>query len=433
MNLRSTLAIVTLVVLAAACKKEFDEPPVRTLPTGSVLTVAELRALFTGDPIRFRGDSSVYAVVTADEQNGNLYKNVYVQDHTGAIVLRLVNPGGLYQGDSIRIYLPGTTLSSYQNLLQLDSVNVDNNVVKQATLVPKAPETVTIAQLNQVYSPAWTNPWQAKLIRLEGVEFILSELGTTYADAVNQETLNKTLSDCDNTILVRNSGYANFANQQLPSGNGSFVGVVGQFGDDMQLFIRNINEVQLDNIDERCDPIPEPCPPASNVAEDFASGTSNVDLSLECWFNLATAGTRVWRGYSDAGQICAQATAFQSGNPADVAWLVSPTLQFTPGMSLSLRSQYAFWVDGQVPFKAFVSTNFNGSNASTANWTEITGATFANSPTHSFNTWVPSGQIPLDGFLPDGYTGSFVVAFRYTGSGPNGQTTNYRIDDVVIQ
>jgi len=37
------------------------------------------------------------------------------------------------------------------------------------------------------------------------------------------------------------------------------------------------------------------------------------------------------------------------------------------------------------------------------------------------------------GFLPDGYTGSFVVAFRYTGSGPNSQTTNYRIDDVVIQ
>lgn len=423
MNLRLTVLISGLVVLAVACKKEFDAPPVRTLPTGSVLTVAQLRGLFTGNPIRFRGDSSVYAVVTADEQSGNLYKNVFVQDHTGAIVMRLVNPGGLYQGDSIRIYLPGTTLSMYQGLLQLDSVNVDNNVVKQATLIDKEPELVTIAQI--------TPSMQAKLIRLENVEFIQSELGSTYADAVNQSTVNRTLSDCQNNVIVRTSGFANFAGQSLPSGNGSFVAVVGQFNDDMQLFIRDISEVQLTG--ERCDPIPEPCDPVPAVTQDFATGVSNVDLSLECWFNVATAGSRVWRGYSDAGQICAQATAFQSSNSSDVAWLISPNLQFAPGMSLSLRTQYAFWVNGQVPFKAFVSTNFNGTNAATANWNEITGATFANSPTHAFNTWIPSGQIPLAGFLPDGFTGSFVVAFRYTGSGPNSQTTNYRIDDVVIQ
>ncbi|MFN9326719.1 MAG: DUF5689 domain-containing protein, partial [Flavobacteriales bacterium] len=247
MNFRLTVLIAGLVVLAVACKKEFDSPPVRALPTGSVMTVAELRGLFTGNPIRFRGDSSVYAVVTADEQSGNLYKNVFVQDHTGAIVMRLVNPGGLYQGDSIRIYLPGTTLSMYQGLLQLDSVNVDNNVVKQATLIEKEPELVTIAQI--------TPSMQAKLIRLENVEFIQSELGSTYADAVNQSTVNRTLSDCQNNVIVRTSGFANFAGQTLPNGNGSFVAVVGQFNDDMQLFIRDINEVQLNG--ERCDPIPE--------------------------------------------------------------------------------------------------------------------------------------------------------------------------------
>jgi hypothetical protein len=39
----------------------------------------------------------------------------------------------------------------------------------------------------------------------------------------------------------------------------------------------------------------------------------------------------------------------------------------------------------------------------------------------------------LGDYLPAGYTGTFAVAFRYTGAGPSGQTTNYRIDDVVIQ
>lgn len=79
-------------------QEEFDTPPVRSIPVGDQLTVAELRALYTGTPKRFGGDSSVYAVVTADEQSGNLYKNVYVQDRTGAIIIRLLNSGGLYQG-----------------------------------------------------------------------------------------------------------------------------------------------------------------------------------------------------------------------------------------------------------------------------------------------------------------------------------------------
>ncbi|MCB0814009.1 MAG: hypothetical protein KDB87_12735, partial [Flavobacteriales bacterium] len=90
------------VLLLAACKKDWDSPPARTIPVGSVLTVAELRALYQGTPVRFTEDKSVYAVVTADESNGNLYKEVYVQDHTAAINLRLPFSGGLYVGDSIR-------------------------------------------------------------------------------------------------------------------------------------------------------------------------------------------------------------------------------------------------------------------------------------------------------------------------------------------
>ncbi len=50
---------------------------------------------------------STYGVVVGDESSGNIYKNSYVQDSTGAINLRLINPGGLYVGDSIRIYLKG--------------------------------------------------------------------------------------------------------------------------------------------------------------------------------------------------------------------------------------------------------------------------------------------------------------------------------------
>ena len=59
--------------------------------------------------------------MNSDENDGNFYKNVYVQDATGGLCLRLLNSGGLYIGDSIRIYLPGTVLAPYNGLMQLDS------------------------------------------------------------------------------------------------------------------------------------------------------------------------------------------------------------------------------------------------------------------------------------------------------------------------
>jgi hypothetical protein len=422
MTRNSAPFLLGALLLLAACEKPIDSPPRRSLPVGQALTVAELRALFTGTPKRFAGDSSVYAVVTADEESGNLYKNVYVQDHTGAIVLRLVNSGGLYQGDSIRIYLPGTILSNYQGLLQLDSVDVDNNVVKQAVGVQKQPQLVTIAQV--------TPDMQGKLVRLEGVEFITSEAcnGLTYANAATQQTVNRTLSDCTGNVIVRNSGYANFAGQPLPSGNGSIVAVVGQFQTTMQLFIRKVSEVQMNGA--RCAPCPVPCATVPSVSQNFSTAASNVDISLECWANQAEVGSRFWRGFAVSGDMAAQATAFGSSNASDVAWLITPRVDFQPGMLLSFRSQRRFGAAGHDPFKLFISTNYNGNNLATANWTEV-ACTYA-TPSTADQVWVNSGPIDVSTALPTGYTGSFSVGFRYTGSGTSGQTTNFLIDDIAI-
>lgn len=425
MNLRTAVLTLAVAVLAVACKKEFDSPPERTLPVGAVLTVAELRALFTGTPVHFDTDRSVYAVVTADEQNGNLYKNIYIQDHTGAIVMRLLNSGGLYQGDSIRIYLPGTVLGVYAGMMQLDSVDVDNNVVKQATQVAKAPELVTLAQI--------TPAMQGRLVRIDGVEFPVAEIGQTYADATNQSTINRNLTDCSTSVLVRTSGYANFAGQQLPSGNGSFVGVVGQFNSDMQLFIRNVNEVQLFSIEDRCEPLPTLCDPTASVNESFATSVSNVNINLECWVNTPQAGDRVWRGYTITADnnMTAQATAYGSSNGSDIAWMITPVVNYVPGMALTFRSQRGFGVAGHDALAVFVSTDYNIANLSSANWTALPAA-LANASTPD-QVWVTSGSVDLGASLPAGYSGPFVIGFRYTGSDPNGQTTNVRIDDVDIQ
>ena len=439
-TLKLVMLLLTGSLFMAGCKKELDAPPVPTLPVGQVLTVQQLRDLLPIDvqSKRFVGDSSVYAVVTADEQNGNLYRNVYVQDHTAAIQLRLQNSGGLYQGDSIRIYLKGTIVSRYQGMMKLDSVDVDNNIVKQATQVAKAPLQLTLHQLDSIWNSAGGNEFlQAKLIKVTDVEFAMGEacFGSTYADAIGQNTVNRMLTDCDDELIVRTSGYANFAAQALPTGHGSIVGVLGEFLGDAQLFIRDINEVQLNGAD-RCAPCPMPCPPVQGVNENFSLAASNVDIIAgthttdTCWQNQPTVGSRLWRGNAVSGNMAAQATAFGSSNAQDVTWLVTPPVMYAPGMSLSFRSQRGFGVAGHDPFGLFISTNYLISPA-TATWSPVS-STYA-TPATADQVWVESGAIDLGAYLPAGYSGSFVIGFRYTGSAPNGQTTNFRIDDVVIQ
>ncbi len=71
-SLKFALALPFLALLSA-CDKDFDSPPKQTMPVGSVVTIAELKAMFTLNPVHFDTAMSVYAVVNSDENDGNFY------------------------------------------------------------------------------------------------------------------------------------------------------------------------------------------------------------------------------------------------------------------------------------------------------------------------------------------------------------------------
>ncbi|MBS1581428.1 MAG: choice-of-anchor J domain-containing protein [Bacteroidetes bacterium] len=422
MTLAQRLALIAVPAMLATafigCKKEFDSPPERTVPQGAVITLAQLRALYQGAPVHFSDTAgavnTVYAVVTADEQDGNLYKNIYIQDHTGAIVMRLLNSGGLYRGDSIRIYLPGCVLSSYQSMLQLDSVNVDNNVVKQATGVVIVPETLSIAQV--------TPDKQARLIYLSGVEFAPSDTALTWSDAVGQTTQNRNLKDCNGgTIVVRTSGYADYAGVRLPTGKGSLVANVGQFASTMQLSLRSLPEVHMDG--PRCGQTGT-CEPTTSLTQDFSTLANNAVVNLDCWYNVHTVGSGSWKGRDDGSTLCAEATTV-SFDASNETWLVSAPVTYQAGMHLSLSTMRTVGTaDG---LSLFVSTDFTNGNVAAATWTPLTGVALANG-TSAAGTWIASGAFDLAPFLSAG--NNFVIGIKYTGSAAN--TATYRLDNVTV-
>ncbi len=237
-------AIFILAILSSffvSCKKEFDAPKKWDRPTGQVYTIAQLRALFDSNsgPVVFNDHASVYATVTMDEMSGNIYRSVYIQDATSAIQLRLQAPSGLYLGDSIRVYLKGTTVNRYLGMYQIDNVNGDFNVEKIAVQKFIQPKTITLTQLN-------TGQFQSQLIRLEEVQFRSAELGKTFADKPNLVSEDRILENCSGqSVIVRTSGYANFADRQVPTGRGSVIAIASTFITTTQLVLRNFQEVNL--------------------------------------------------------------------------------------------------------------------------------------------------------------------------------------------
>lgn len=235
------LGLALAFTLGSCIDDNYDIPTSADIPLGHVMTVEQLKDLCPPGTIhKFVGDTSVVAVVTMDDKSGNLYKEAYIQDATGGVVVRLESPGGLYQGDSIYINLKGTTLKYYRKVFQIDSVNVDENIMKRAVGIVTEPQVVTIAQLS-------TWDYQAELVKIENVQFVDSDTSKTYADADNLEYGELTLQDeFGNSVIVRSSGYAKFARQNVPNGNGSIIAIAGRYDDMVQLAIRRTSEVQLD-------------------------------------------------------------------------------------------------------------------------------------------------------------------------------------------
>lgn len=412
---------LSIFFVTSCVKKEWDEPPVAAIPVGQLLTVQDLVDTFNNVPIKFDQDYSLFGVITADDKSGNLYRNFYLQDNTGAILLRTLFSGGLAEGDSVRVALKGVTLTQFSGLMQLDSVNVDKNVIKQATQKFVQPQIVTLEQ-------ALNDPTLiAKLIKIENVEFATSDLGSTFANAAQLQTQNRNLVDCNgNTIIVRTSGYANFANTVVPPGSGSLVAILGNFNTTRQLYIRRVSDLEMTG--ERCTGGPVVCDPVASVSEDFSTAVNNIDISLACWSNMATVGGRVWRGSQNTttGNLSAQANSFSSGE-ANETWLVSPPVQANGANNLSFESQMVFWTHSGLT--VWLSINYEGGNPNGASWMQIP-ATIAGES--SGTAWIQSGTIPLSMSMPQGYSGTFRVGFKYNGNGTTAQTGTFRIDNVSI-
>ena len=274
---KQILIISLLIISITSCvKKDFD-PPVIPNPcdanTGLIpnVTIFDIQKLYNNGQLdtlkdkvySFPADSNyvLEATVTSSDEEGNFYKEMYIQDETGAMKIS-IDASSIYndfnQGQIIQIkltdlniekgdfiYSLGMGLYDSSGLGRIPSPLVNNYIFRKScpqdtNLNPK------ILQIGSFYDIEI-----GKLVKFENVEFIASDTGTTYANAEKQKALNKTIKDCNgNELIVRTSGYATFASDTIPSGKGSITGILSKYGQDYQLYIVKIKDVKMDSI--RC-------------------------------------------------------------------------------------------------------------------------------------------------------------------------------------
>lgn len=417
-TIKLPIVIVLIAVFFMSCEREFDSPPIPQISEGQIINLEQLRELHTGSDLTITDSLSVYAVVTMDETSGNLYKEAYVQDGTASMYLRFTSSSGLYEGDSIRIDLQGTTLKIYNMMLQLDSLDADLNIFKQATQLATVSETTTLAEIALDGSS-----FQAKLVQINNVEFICDDLNNSFADGTNQESLNRYLQDeIGNQLIVRTSGYSNFADQIIPSGNGTVTAIVSQYNDDVQILLRRPSEAQLtnDRIDD-CD------------GTGGGSGNGSLILNKNFDDNSVTSGgwtTQLVSGPSncdwgiyEGSNSAAKASNYLDGtNSACESWLISPAVDLTGTTpSLSFRNTYNFSGD---PLMLMVSNDYSGTgDPNSANWTDITSQVVWSGGGFE---WLSSGDIDLSNYTQ----ANVYIAYKYIGSNSDGST--WEIDDVQI-
>ncbi len=401
-------------------------------PAAANATIADLKALSpNGDLTQITSDLVVDVVVTADDEFGNFYKKIYVQDATGGLQIGLnfrdLALRGYKVGNKLRIkaqdlyiakkfdeYVLGDVYNGGIGRIP-DAIDQDHLYILNETATPetsvKALTDFSVEDLG-------------KLVQVQNVQFNYKDVGEqlAFSDGDNYppspKSANRILENCNgDQIIMRSSGYAAFADAHTPAMQGTVTGILGIYNGNYQIYIRNIQDLDMQT--PRCNP--------EKLMESFGHTVKDEALDLTNWTNIAQVGTRKWFGgfYGNAVNHYAEMNAYRSGESINISWLISPAIQVENGNLLNFDTAKAYWKHNAL--SVWISTDFNGIDVTAATWEPLTARLATDTdPNHA---WINSGDVDLSA-----YAGKTVyIAFKYVGGDNPTGTTTYRVDNVLVK
>ncbi|WP_444341414.1 DUF5689 domain-containing protein [Phocaeicola plebeius] len=260
MKLLRNISLPLIASLALfACERDYDAPlltePEYTGPAANI-TISELRtenaAAAEDAPIIITKDQVLKAVITGNDESGNIFKKIYLQDETGAIEME-VDQSSVYNyypvGQTVYVDLNGLSISVYGDEQQLGHPegylfrtpweDFEKHVSKDGWANPENAKPVVIDDISTIN--AAPDNYKFKLVQFTGVTFQNGGKGIfAPEDGYGEENITDSHG---NTIMIRTSNYASFAGNKLPEGKGNVTGILGRFRGTWQLTLRTANDV----------------------------------------------------------------------------------------------------------------------------------------------------------------------------------------------
>lgn len=424
--------LMAVAIFFTSCVKDkFDEPPVDgPFPDITAnITIKDLKNLYTGSVVQITEDLIIEGVVVADDRSGNFYKTMVIQDSTAGISIRLDRTNLFTDypiGRKVYIKCKNLYLGAYRNLIQLGggvdlTDPADPSIQTIASLlidkyVVKGPVRQTVTPIDVEIEDLF-NGYQNMLIRIKDVQFIPADTGIIYANAVTKQSLNRSLENCSGrTVVLRTSGYASFASDLTPSGNGSITAVYQVFGTTNQLYVRDLNDLEFTNARCQVGPV---------FSQNFNTGTTGSPVSLPGWLNVSQEGTKQWLFAGTTSDKYASFNPFPTPKESsNIAWLITPEIAMdAKDRSLNFRSYVDFPDASHTPGEAFVTTSYTG-DPQTTTWVKLP-AVFATG-----RTWTSSGALDLSAYKSQ----TIRIGFKYTGSGTdNTKDSNLQLDNLAVE
>ena len=274
--MKKILYSVVVAIVMIACQKypepEYIVPTYELKEYQTLISIEDLKARHTvgGTPTAVSDDVVIRGVVVADDESGNIYKSIYIQDETGGVNLAIdqvnlynimpvgqevfVEMKGLFIGDYNNGYQVGDTVTDPQYGLEMARYNWANELYRDAEgnysrkhiyVNGKPDKSKVPAPIVLESSNAITSDMYCSLVTLKNIRFIDPKVATGVLPwATKEQTIPRVAEFADgSTIEVRTSGYCNFYADFIPTGVGSITGILSIFGSKKQFYIRDRNDI----------------------------------------------------------------------------------------------------------------------------------------------------------------------------------------------
>lgn len=247
---------------------QFDEPlygnnSIMKEEGDKVITIGELKEKYSSlinastDGVKeITDDWQLQVVVNGNDEGGNLYKQISVQDPTGAIIVG-INASNLYPympvGQQLLINLKGLHIGGYRKQAQIGALyngsigRMDTDVWEQHVRLLKKGEIEAKVDTVDFDENADKYILSGRIVKLSGVT-ISGEGTQVLAPEDGSVTLS---SNCANrlingksSLVLRTSSYSKFANRAIPKGKADVYGVCTRYNNTWQILMRTESDLQ---------------------------------------------------------------------------------------------------------------------------------------------------------------------------------------------